>query len=355
MTIFGKMQPFVPVRILSVLAAVLFFFASLSPAACSAENNQEPTPRQKEILGELGRFRPGDGQSDGVDGIWMLGTWDSDAGLDSLIPIPAGGGNAAACFKRLEELYPAEKSALEGEDGGVSTQGVDVLLEAGRMGECRLIPDYYPEFVTTDARQPDFQILRTYQRALLRRGEEAERRGDAMLAEECFRAAMICGRHLTNDKSSGLVFMTGLIFKLRGAQAYAGFLGRTGRPEQADAAKQYEEWVSTLLRAFVWKANVALGEFDNFACLPTVVRIATGDKEAFWRKEAVVRLATLRYGIPDAQNKSILRNPVFERVADQTLTDVAANDPDPTVRRLAIWVAKNVIPQNYQDMEHKFF
>lgn len=282
----------------------------------------------------------------------MLDVWDSDVGLDKLVSLPTATGNAAAFFKQAEEFYPGEKDSLD--ERGDEAKGVDSFLEAARIGQCRFMPDYYPAFVTTESPQPDFQIMRVYLQALLRRGEVAEERGDTALAERCFQAAIICGWHLTNDKSSGLIYITGIIFKYRGAQAYANFLVRAGRSEQAEAVRQFATSVSVIMRAFLWKANTALSEFEQFACLPAVIRIAREDREVFWRKEAIVRLATLRYGIPDPDTKTIRRNPQLEKEADAALSRAASEDPDSTVRRLAIWVTLNIKPTNYADMRHEY-
>lgn len=341
----GGFSPVLARALVAVLVLLLFAFAH------GGEETAPATPRQKEILDELARFSP---ENHRADGIWMLGEWDSDAGIEPLIPPPEMPGDAAACFKRLESLYPVEKEALAREDEGAYTRGVEALLEAGRLDSCRFIPDHYPEFVTTESKQPDFQILRTYLKALLRRGELSERRGDMNEAERCYQSALACGKHLTDDKSSSLIYITGLIFKLRSAQAYSGFLARNGGGERVEAAKRYVETLGILMRAYMWKANVAMGEFDEFACLPAVIKIATEDREAFWRKDAVVRLAALRYGIPAQDGKSIVRNTSFERMADEALTAVAASDSDATVRRLALWVVKNITPQNYGELEHRF-
>lgn len=223
------------------------------------------------------------------------------------------------------------------------------------MGVCRLIPEYYPVFDSTEARQPDFHVLRLYLQALLRRAETAAARGDVRDAERCYRAALVCGWHLTRDKSSSIVFVTGLIFSVRGAQGYVNFLLRSGNSAKVARMKEYSEKVAVLMRAFIWKSNVALSEMGDFACLPSVIRVARGDAEVFWRKEAVVRLATLRYGVPDAKGEVVRRNPVYERAADETLAEVVSRDPDESVRRLAVWAVLNVSPKDYVGMRHDFF
>ena len=335
-------------------ALCLLFFASTVFSLAGEEGEDGvagTTPRQEEILEELRRFRP---HGAAAGGVWMLEVWDSDTGLEDIVTVPDSRENAARCFKYLGDVYPQERDALRDDEGGTESKGVAALLEAAEMGMCRFIPDYYPEFVAADTPQPDFLILRDYLKALLKRGELAERRGDAGEAGRCFRAAILCGRHLAGDKSSSLIYITGLIFKLRGAQAYAGFLYRNGRQELSGKVTEYIERISTLMRAYDWKANVALGEFEGFACLPATIMIAQEDHEVFWRKEAVVRLASLRYGIPDVGGGTIQRNPGFERAADDALSRAAAEDPDATVRKLAVWAVRNITPGNYQELKHIF-
>jgi hypothetical protein len=307
------------------------------------------TARQKEIVRELETFRPSWAAEGGV---WMLASWDTDEGLEGLVAFPGGGGNAASRFRMLEEWYLSEAEELRGD--GSETRGVEALLEAAEMKECRLIPDEYPEFDSAESKQPDFRVLREYLQGLLRRAEKAAMAGDRLQAERCYGAALLCGRHLTNDKSSSIVFVTGLIFKMRGAQGYAGYLLRAGEGEKAARAKAYADRVAEAMRAFTWKANVALSEFGGFACLLATVRIAREDAEAFWRKEAVVRLATLRYGVPDEQGRVVERNVEYERIADGALSAVAEGDADRSVRRLAVWAALHVTPKGYAEMEHRF-
>lgn len=331
---------------------ILAFF--LHCVAGAADAALKPTPRQLEIVKVLETTRPAWASGDGV---WMLGEWDTDVGLDRIVDLPAGRGNAAEKFRLIEDLYLEEKDALA--EGGEDTRGVAALLEAADMAECRLIPDFYPEYDNIEAKQPDFMVLRLYLDALLRRAERALRNGNAVEAERCYRAGLVCGMHLTGDKSSSVVFATGLFFKLNAASAYHGYLARRGDSARAEALKGFIEVIRTILRAYSWKSTVALGEMDHFACLPAVIRIAREDREVFWRKEAVLRLSRLRYGVPlYVENRAdgiVLRNPDYEQVADSVLSAVAAQDPEPSVRRLAVWAAGNLGLGEYDKKEHRYF
>ncbi|MDR1535051.1 MAG: hypothetical protein LBU64_08135 [Planctomycetota bacterium] len=304
--------------------------------------------RRTEILRELLALAP-----PGHDGsAWMLSSWDTDSGLEALISPPTGAGNAAAAFSRLEELYPSEKDAIAG--GGEDSLGVGALIEAAGMAECRLTPEYYPVFDHLAARQPDFAVLRGYLEALRRRAARAEREGRQSEAEEALRAALLCGRHLTRDRPSLLVYIAGLIYKLRGIQDYQAFLLRAGRTEAAGTAEAYSQSLGLILRFFHWKANVALGEMEGFACLPAAVLIAGNDAEACWRKEALLKLGILRHGAVGGDGKSLVRDIARQREAEAALSLAAAADPDPGVRRLAIWAALNVRPEMLADLEQVF-
>ncbi|MCC8167423.1 MAG: hypothetical protein LIQ31_15110 [Planctomycetes bacterium] len=336
------------VRLLQAACAVLLLFP-LAAALAGQAPVLAMTSRQQDILRELEAFRP-TGAAGG--GTWMLSRWDTDSGLADLVPLPTGAGNAAARFQLLEDVYREEQGILE--TGGEQSRGVQLLLEAADIARCELTPEYYPEFTSVNARQPDFSVFRQYLQALLRRAETASTGGDSAEAERCYRAALICGWHLTTDRSSSIVFVTGLIFKMRAAQGMTSLFLRTGDSRRLGIARAYSDSLSGIMRAFVWKANIALGEMDGFACLPAVCLVAVEDAEPFWRKEAVVRLATLRYGLPDTAGATVKRHPGWEYVADEVLSRVFNNDPDATVRQFALWAAQNVRPDNYAAMRHDF-
>ncbi len=330
-------------------ATVFLAVLVLSFAPSAGEGGPAFNPEQIALLDEFLAFRPPGAAGDGV---WMLSEWDSDAGLGRFVTLPSGAGNAAILFRRLEELFPSEKTALEA--NGAGARGVQLLVEAADMAECRLSPDVYPEFDRITAKQPDFVVLRTYLKGLQDRAALSERRGDSRDAERCHRAAILCGRHLTRDKSSAILYLTGLIFKLRGTKEYENFLRRAGRQAEADAARDYAAGLAVLLRAFNWKANEILSRMGDFASLPVALRVAAEDREPCWRKEALFRLGMFRFGAMGKDAASVRRSPEFERAAERALSRAAATDPDSSVRRFAVWVAMNVKPERYGELEHRF-
>lgn len=333
-----------------ILFSCILGIASVSGSMLHAGEAFGMTLRQREILLELNNY-PSPWPHVSSAG-WMLKPWEVTQSLNGIITLPGGNENAAECFSRLEELYPGEKAALE--QGNPESMGVNELIRAADMGKCQLSPDYYPELVSTAARQPDLVVLNSYLEALLQKADNNTKAGRYSEAERCYRAALVCGWHLLQDKSSCLVYASGLLFLIKGSQGYAPFLLDTGNREKAMAVSTFAQTCGAILRAFTWKTQVALSEVNAFACLPAAIHIATGDSEAFWRKEAVIRLATLRYGVVREDESSVERNPLFEQAADEALVIVVRSDPDPSVRRLAIWAALNVTPNNYPMLQHRF-
>ncbi len=328
----------------------LWMFCLIAPPALSLDlSGGKFTDRQREILRDLEAFHlPGQPAGRG----WMLGAWDTDTGLTGLVALPSGGGNAAERFRQLEEYYREEAAELA--ERGEKSRGVEALLAAADLGECRFSPDYYPEFTSTEVRQPNAEVLRLYLLALLRRGSAALELGDLLEAERCYRAGLVCGWHLTRDRSSSMIYVTGLIFKMRSAQAYGEYLAKLGDGVRLDLARRYAENLGRIMRAFVWKSNVALGEIEAFACLLAAARVALGDAEAFWRKEAVARLAALRYGLVREGAGEVRRYPDWEAIADQVLEEVAGGDPDATVRKFTIWAVRQVKPEGYAGLRQVF-
>lgn len=320
-----------------LIAAALTLLAVT--AACG--EGEIPMPplsvRQATLLREFRDAAP-DGYAGG--GVWMLGRWDLAPAV-ALAAMPSGPGNAAAYFRRLEDLYPAERELLE---RGGETEGARELLRAARCGECRLVPEFYPPFDNANAKAPDFVVLRTYLGALLAAAGREEESGNIEQAEEMILAGIVCGSHLARDRSNTLVSMTGLVFQLRSVREYEAFLRRNGRHDPADRARRVNERLAELLRLFYWKANYALGTLEEFVSLPVAVEIALHDADPAWRAQAAIRLASFRHGAPGADGR-LTRDPRWQAVAKRALEEVSANDGDRDVRALAAWSVLRVVPE----------
>lgn len=331
------------------LSVCLCIFASGAFAAETAVTQPAHSPEQADLLDLLAELRP---SWLAAEEIWMLDEWDTDAGLEKLIIFPTKQGNAAEHFQRLETLYAHEKDETNIVD---DSSGVLELLRAAEVAECRLSPDHYPRYESADSPQPDFTILRSYLQNLLdSAAKQEEEYGNINEADKRYRAALLCGWHLTNDKSTTVVYLTGLLFKLRGAQDYEMFLRRQSRSAEAKLLREYISRIGELIRLFHWKANSALGTIAEFASLPVTVEIALRDKEKCWRADAVVRLAILRHGAPDAGMKEMTRNTGWERVAEKALEQVVSKDPDPSIRKLAAWAIINIKPDYFSTLRQQF-
>jgi hypothetical protein len=334
---------------LILLLAFLCIFGGDSFAVEGSLNRPAHSPQQTELLELLSTLRP---SWLAFEGTWMLDEWDTDAGLEKLVIFPTKQGNAAEHFQRLEALYAEEKDETNiiGDSSGILE-----LLRAAEVAECRLSPDHYPLYESADSRQPDFLVLRSYLQDLLDSAvKQEEEYGNIGEADRRYQAALLCGRHLTNDKSTTVVYLTGLLFKLRGAQAYELFLRRQSRSTEAKLMREYISRTGELIRLFHWKANSALGTLEDFASLPVSVEIALRDKEKCWRADAVTRLAIFRHGAPDTDMKELTRSTVWESVAEKALEQVVSDDPNPSIRKLAAWAIINISPNYFSTLPQQF-
>ena len=324
-------------------------------AYANGEENKQPYSQvQAELLAQMRRMRPALSAAPTADGLpWLLERWNSDAVLEKLLRLPMQEGNAAEHFYRLEELYKKEKlpnSLRVASD----SQGVKELLLAARFKYCRLVPDYYPEFDRGGVKHPDFTVYRSYHQALLDAAEAFWRQGKNQEAEHYLQSALLCGWQLANDRSSIVVYLSGIILKLRAAQSYAGFLRLQNRGADADLMDNYISDLIELMQLFYWKSNTLLGSFTDFSTLPCVIDIALRDQEECWRKEAIIRLAVYRHGAPEAGNNIIKHDDYWQSHAEEALANIAENDASPSARRLAAWAVANITPENYKDFKHKF-
>lgn len=332
-----------------VVLPLIALFGAFAAGAGEPPVLPEFDSRQTALMNELHSLSPSWIDSGGE---WMLDSWAWDLGLEKIVVFPTAPGNAARHFKRLEEVYPAEKEAG---DGMGDSAGLLELLKAAGLADCSLAPDFYPEFVSMDSPQPDFMILRGYLRELLDSAERQEMLyGNPAEAQRRYQAGLLCGWHLARDRGTVLVYLTGLIFQLRSAQGYEMFLRRQGRSAEARDVRDFLERLAEVLRLLHWKANSALGAMDGFACLPATLEIAFRDKEPCWRSEAVLKLAILRHGAPNAGLGELLRDPAWEKAAEEGLVRVAAEDPEERVRRLAAWAAVSVRPDKFENLRHRF-
>ena len=191
--------------------------------------------------------------------------------------------------------------------------------------------------------------------ALLQRAADSEKAGDVLGASRCYKAGLIWGWHFTSDRPNLATYMLGLIISRETSKRYARFLQRNLAMEKARKVEEYEKQMRDLLRRISFKSRITLGDFYNFNCLYAVIRIAKEDPEPLWRQEAVMRLGVLRHGAPNPLTQELQNNAAYQRLAEETLTHVAANDQTPWIRKLAVWVVQNVTPERFVEMRRKIF
>ena len=290
----------------------------------------------------------------------LLAAWDTDG--PDLMWQPwrenqTEDGNAALHIARLKDLYLAEKH--EGRlSVPPSSQGVLELIRAARQAHCRLSPDFYPEPETGDSEQPDYIVLLAYAMALLDHARQLADQGEMADAEEAYRSGLLVGRHLTDDAPTLLMFMAGRSIKERSATAYARHLRRLLRDQEAALLERYVEGLQAITQRINFKSQMLLGDMARFNCLPAAIRIAKEDQARFWRQEAVMRLGVMRWGAPseaadDDESMIMEHDARLQQMAADALEWVSENDPDPTVRQLALWAFNHLTPERFVDMRHQ--
>jgi len=203
---------------------------------------------------------------------------------------------------------------------------------------------------TGTKKQPDLLIFQAYNKALLAYAKRLDSEEKPLEASKAYKSSLIFGWHLTEERPSLITFMLGVSIELQAAKAYSRFLIRRGALEKSQKADTFAEYLIELRKLTGAKAQVYLGEFDNFNCLYATVKIAKEDKDYFWRQEAVLRLGVLRHGAPDRALKNHVKDPVSQKLAKDTLVLLAKSDPQPWVRQLALWSIQNVTPERFDEM-----
>ncbi len=282
----------------------------------------------------------------------MLSSWDTDKGLEALVSFPTGEGNAAKHYARLEALYPEEK-----EEHRVTvppdSRGVQEILAGAQIKNCSLTPTFYPHMETGTSNQPDILVYQAYLRALLAHAADLEKANKPREAAQMLQSGLIWGWHLTADRPNLVTLILGLGIKLKCARAYSRLLQRLLYMDRSRAAREYAEYVGNMMRRVSAKARIYLGDFENFNCLYSTIKVAKQDQEPLWRQEAVLRLGVLRHGAPDRDLKTIVKNEELQRLATQTLVHLAEHDPVPWIQKLAHWSVRNVTPERFQEMRRK--
>lgn len=273
--------------------------------------------------------------------------FETHEGLDRLVTLPTGKGNAADHYHRLEMLYPQDREGPDQIAIKLNSKGIREIFAGVRMADCSLTPAYYPYMTTARVKMPDVIVLTAYGDGLLRLAAEFEKRGDPKNADQVFQCAIIFGHHLAKDRSNLLSFQVGISLMGKAAREYARFLQRRMDLTKNRAALEFVDRLGRVQAAVRRKSQIQMGDFTNFNCLPALIKVAKLDADPMWRQEAVVRLGVLRLGAPDRDFKTVHNDPKQQELAERALLDIANSDPLPWMRKLATWTIKNVTPQNF--------
>ena len=289
----------------------------------------------------------------------MLEKWDKDDGLEKIIRKPTANQNAAEFFRKLCDMYPQERLL---NTMGVpyiphDATGIDELYRAGVSGQCDWT-DIYPPLTAGDSPQPEYIAMSAYGRASLEKADRLTQAGRLREAEMIYHATLNAGRHLTTDGPSLVVYMAGLSMKLRAAVKYANFLEICRRKEDAEKIKDYSAFLDVRQKSLAIKAQVCLGEFEDFNCLYAVIKVAEEDKSLFWRQEALIRLGILRWGAPtgdltDEGEMVMTHDEMMQDLARKTLEKIHREATEPSLKKLALWVFQTLTPEKFMDMREQ--
>ncbi|GHV23825.1 hypothetical protein AGMMS49959_18270 [Planctomycetales bacterium] len=273
-----------------------------------------------------------------------LGKIDTDTGIEKLTGLPAGAGNAADFYGKLEEYYAADRVAPDKPAVKTDGAGVAAIFKAVAVRNCSLTPQYYPALTSAEIKQPDLVVFLAYARALIDRAKELEDRQNVKGADTVYRCALIFGWHLTQQPESLLVETLGLRIKALAANEYARFLQRQLDPREK-FAREYFDLLMHAENLLERKLGYFLGNTLAFNSLYSAVRIATEDADPAWRREAILRLGVYRHGAPGSDGKIIFTDPAKQKDAEAALIYLGEKDPEATNRQLAVWVVNKLTPE----------
>lgn len=327
----------VKTRQFAALAAAVLLLSSTLPAAEQQQSTDLPpkTVRQKVLEKNVES---------------LLKPYVIENGIKTMTPLPTGEGNAAEHYAKLEVLYTKEK-----EEDSIAvkpdSRGVQAILAGAQIRKCSLTPNFYPHMETGTSKQPDMVVFQAYRHALMEYAKAVAATGKNQQAEQIYQAGLIWGWHLTQDRPNLVTLSLGYSIQMKCAEEYEHFLRKNLWTEKANRAEDFIEKCRQMRRAIWAKARVYLGDFRNFACLYSAAQIALNDKDALWRQEAVLRLGVLRHGAPDPRQGVIFKSEALQGYAEKTLMEVAAKDPAPWVRKLAIWTVEHITPERFDELK----
>jgi hypothetical protein len=280
-----------------------------------------------------------------------MSEWDTDKRIELVVDLPAGSGNAAALYAKLNDLYEEDRlpDAVGVKEGA---KGVEVIQQAAQIRACELTPEHFEPMLD---HRPDTLVplvFLAYSRRMLERAEELEAVGKAAAAEQLLNAALIMGWHITEDRPDVVAYSLGLTLQRRALKVLEEFAFRRLDSERARACREYDKFLSGIMRKVGIKSRGLLGSWKDFASLEACRRCARQDAEPVWRREATVNLGVMQNGYPVGEDKWA-SDPVQQAVARKALEAVAKGDPAPSIRKLAAWCLKNLDREGIKEIREK--
>ncbi len=279
-----------------------------------------------------------------------IGPWIVPIKIGDLVSAPTKAGNAATFYAKLEQLFPQDRTAEDSFEVKTDAKGIDEILEGAQIRNSQLTPDFYPYMDNGTSLQPDLIVFQSYLFGIISKAKALEDQADYSAADKTYQATVIWGAHLLAERPNLVTYLIGLSIEAHATKEYARFLQRRLDISKSMAMHEYHEKLLSLRKRTLIKTSVYLGEFRNFNCLFSTIKVATEDPEPMWRQEAVLRLGVLRHGAPSTEDNILLKDKNLQAMAEEALKLVAEKDPKEWIRKLAVWSIQNVTPERFSQM-----
>jgi hypothetical protein len=202
-------------------------------------------------------------------------------------------------------------------------------------------PSYQEMAEPADEEKPPMPHLSAFPpiaRAALLYGRVCERHKDFREAERVFKAVLIFGWHVTEDRVRLWGFQAGLgILKMAGERLDEFYRAR-GNKDHADKALKFLSDLSQTIDRAAIKANESLFHLDKTGHLPVgdLLNIATHDADPMWRIEAIRQLGLARAAMGQGGRKA-------DRKAIDGLLVELQTSGDPMIKAVAEFAIKITI------------
>ncbi len=266
--------------------------------------------------------------------------WKTSEGLNKLIPLPRGIGNAAVDYAKLKKLFKKEKGKSVKIDLK-NTEGINVILAGTRKRKCSFVPAIYPPMTDFKPATPDVIVFQAYADAMTRKSRILERNNQFAEAEKLLISEIILGWHLTEDRPNLLTYILGISIQEQACKNYVKFLERDIKGAKARMVRKYADNLKLLLQKVRLKSRRILSSWLEFSSLAACEKTIRTDKEKIWQQEALLSVGVMQNGFPDASGKFI-KNPLYQNIARKLLLQTAQSGRSQSIKQLAKWCLENM-------------